>query len=141
MATETIKKGIEATLASMRDLAYEAHTEWEKQGMAQDDLLSLSNKANELITDFSQTLARFNMNFSGTLKIRMLPGRGEKKIQAIKAVRELTGMGLKEAKDMVDKTAGGGWVDLEFATGYDSPDDSKVKNFAADMTNAGFEAK
>jgi large subunit ribosomal protein L7/L12 len=29
-------------------------------------------------------------------------GAGDKKIQVIKVVRELTGLGLKEAKDLVD---------------------------------------
>jgi large subunit ribosomal protein L7/L12 len=32
----------------------------------------------------------------------MLKAAGEKKIQVIKVVRELTGLGLKEAKDLVD---------------------------------------
>lgn len=32
----------------------------------------------------------------------ILTGAGEKKIQVIKAVRELTGLGLKEAKDLVE---------------------------------------
>lgn len=32
----------------------------------------------------------------------ILTGAGEKKIQAIKAVRELTSLGLKEAKELVD---------------------------------------
>jgi len=32
----------------------------------------------------------------------ILSGVGEKKIQVIKVVRELTGLGLKEAKDLVD---------------------------------------
>lgn len=32
----------------------------------------------------------------------MLTGAGDKKIQVIKVVRELTGLGLKEAKDLVD---------------------------------------
>jgi len=32
----------------------------------------------------------------------ILVGAGEKKIQVIKAVRELTSLGLKEAKDLVD---------------------------------------
>ena len=32
----------------------------------------------------------------------MLTGSGEKKIQVIKVVRELTGLGLKEAKDLVE---------------------------------------
>lgn len=32
----------------------------------------------------------------------VLTGMGDKKIQVIKAVRELTGLGLKEAKDLVE---------------------------------------
>jgi large subunit ribosomal protein L7/L12 len=32
----------------------------------------------------------------------MLTGSGDKKIQVIRVVRELTGLGLKEAKDLVD---------------------------------------
>jgi large subunit ribosomal protein L7/L12 len=32
----------------------------------------------------------------------MLMAAGDKKIQVIKVVRELTGLGLKEAKDLVD---------------------------------------
>ncbi len=32
----------------------------------------------------------------------ILSGTGDKKIQVIKVVRELTGLGLKEAKDLVD---------------------------------------
>ncbi len=32
----------------------------------------------------------------------ILKGTGEKKVNVIKVVRELTGLGLKEAKDMVD---------------------------------------
>jgi large subunit ribosomal protein L7/L12 len=34
--------------------------------------------------------------------IVVLAGAGDKKIQVIKVVRELTGLGLKEAKDLVD---------------------------------------
>jgi large subunit ribosomal protein L7/L12 len=34
----------------------------------------------------------------------ILSAAGEKKIQVIKVVRELTGLGLKEAKDLVDAT-------------------------------------
>jgi len=32
----------------------------------------------------------------------ILTAAGDKKIQAIKAVREITGLGLKDAKDLVD---------------------------------------
>lgn len=35
----------------------------------------------------------------------LLATTGEKKIETIKAVRELTGLGLKEAKDFVEKTS------------------------------------
>ncbi len=34
----------------------------------------------------------------------ILKGSGDKKIQVIKVIREITGLGLKEAKDLVDKT-------------------------------------
>jgi large subunit ribosomal protein L7/L12 len=34
----------------------------------------------------------------------ILTGAGDKKIQVIKVVREITGLGLKEAKDLVDGT-------------------------------------
>ena len=34
----------------------------------------------------------------------VLAGAGDKKINVIKAVREITGLGLKEAKDLVDAT-------------------------------------
>ncbi len=34
----------------------------------------------------------------------ILTGVGDKKIQVLKVVRELTGLGLKEAKDLVDTT-------------------------------------
>ena len=36
----------------------------------------------------------------------MLNGAGDKKIQVIKVVREITGLGLKEAKDLVDGAPG-----------------------------------
>ena len=50
----------------------------------------------------------------------ILSAAGEKKIQVIKVVRELTGLGLKEAKDLVD--------------GAPKPVKEKIaKNDAADM--------
>ena len=36
----------------------------------------------------------------------VLEGAGDKKIQVIKVVREITGLGLKEAKDLVDGAPG-----------------------------------
>ena len=38
----------------------------------------------------------------------MLAAAGDKKINVIKAVREITGLGLKEAKDLVEARAEGG---------------------------------
>ena len=38
---------------------------------------------------------------SSTVSV-VLTGTGDKKIQVLKAVREITGLGLKEAKDVVD---------------------------------------
>ena len=38
----------------------------------------------------------------GRVHRRARPAAGDKKIQVIKVVRELTGLGLKEAKDLVD---------------------------------------
>ncbi len=40
---------------------------------------------------------------SSTVSV-ILTGCGDKKIQVLKAVREITGLGLKEAKDIVDNT-------------------------------------
>ncbi len=46
----------------------------------------------------------------------MLSGLGEQKIQVIKAVRALLGLGLKEAKDFVDKAAAAPQVMKEAAS-------------------------
>lgn len=52
----------------------------------------------------------------------VLKSGGEKKIQVIKAVRELTGLGLKEAKDLVD--AGGNILE---AVSTDKANEAKAK--------------
>lgn len=142
MSTPAIKANIESTLTSLRDLAYEAHSEWERAGMENSDLLRLSVKTNEVMNELSQVIALAEMSFSGKpTKIRELPNGGWKKIQAIKAVREITGEGLKEAKDMVDLTANGAWSDLTFKPGFRDPDEFATKKFIADMNNAGYEVK
>ena len=56
----------------------------------------------------------------------MLTAIGDKKIQVIKVVRELTGLGLKEAKDLVD--------------GAPKPVLEKVTKEAAEKAKAGLEA-
>jgi len=53
----------------------------------------------------------------------MLKGFGAKKIQVIKAVRELTGAGLKEAKDMVE----GAPVAIKEGVSKDDADAAKGK--------------
>lgn len=56
----------------------------------------------------------------------ILTGAGDKKIQVIKVVRELTSLGLKEAKDLVD--------------GAPKPLLEKVNKEAADKAKASLEA-
>ena len=47
-------------------------------------------------------IAQHRLRFAGLV----FPGAGEKKIQVIKVVREVTSLGLKEAKDLVDDLPG-----------------------------------
>lgn len=49
-----------------------------------------------------------NLNFNGSLKVFKLVSFGDKKIMVIKAVREFTELGLREAKDLVDTACEGG---------------------------------
>ncbi len=49
------------------------------------------------VLDLADLIEAFKTEFTVTLK-----SGGEKKIQVIKVVRELTSLGLKEAKDLVD---------------------------------------
>lgn len=53
----------------------------------------------------------------------VLTAAGEKKVNVIKAVREITGLGLKEAKDMVD----GAPSTVKEAAGKDEAEDMKKK--------------
>ncbi len=53
----------------------------------------------------------------------VLTGAGEKKVNVIKAVRELTGLGLKEAKEMVD----GAPSVVKEAAGKDDAEEAKKK--------------
>lgn len=53
----------------------------------------------------------------------ILTGPGEKKINVIKAVREITGLGLKEAKDLVD----GAPNPVKEKVGKDEADEVKAK--------------
>ena len=53
----------------------------------------------------------------------VLTGAGEKKVNVIKAVRELTGLGLKEAKEMVD----GAPSTIKEAAAKDEAEEAKKK--------------
>jgi len=53
----------------------------------------------------------------------VLTGVGEKKVNVIKAVRELTGLGLKEAKEMVDSAPSV----VKEAAGKDDAEEAKKK--------------
>ena len=59
----------------------------------------------------------------------VLTGAGEKKVNVIKAVRELTGLGLKEAKEMVDSAPS----TIKEAASKDDAEEAKKK-----LEEAGF---
>jgi len=63
----------------------------------------------------------------------VLSAVGDKKIEVIKVVRDATGKGLKEAKDLVDAAASGAQVVKEGAT-KDEADELKKKLEAAGAT-------
>lgn len=63
----------------------------------------------------------------------VLAAVGEKKIEVIKAVRDITGKGLKEAKDLVDAAATGAQVVKEGAS-KDEAEELKKKLQAAGAT-------
>jgi hypothetical protein len=50
----------------------------------------------------------------GSATIRSIPVANRQKINAIKAVRAATGLGLKEAKETVEEADAHGWVHLTF---------------------------
>ena len=62
----------------------------------------------------------------------ILQGAGDKKIQVIKVVRAITGLGLKEAKDLVDGAPG------PVKEGIDREEADKLK---ADLEEAGGEVE
>jgi len=137
-----VKDHITSTINNLRDLAYEANCEWENSGWTDGTYLNISNKASEMLVEFS-TLLQNEPITAGSTPTRIFQDAADgtaKKIQAIKAVREFTGLGLKEAKDMVD-LAGNGWSDLSFASGYDHPDETKMKKLVDDLTNAGYKVQ
>jgi large subunit ribosomal protein L7/L12 len=65
--------------------------------LSQDDLLAQFEEMT--LIELSEFVKAFEAKFDVILE-----GAGDKKIQVIKVVRELTSLGLKEAKDLVDGT-------------------------------------
>ena len=64
----------------------------------------------------------------------VLAGVGDKKIEVIKVVRDATGKGLKEAKDLVDAAASGPQVVKENAAKEEADDlKKKLDDLAADI--------
>jgi len=62
----------------------------------------------------------------------VLKGAGQQKVQLIKKVKEITGKGLKECKDLVDKLP---------AVVKDGLDDEEAKRIAAQLTELGAEVE
>jgi ribosomal protein L7/L12 len=70
----------------------------------------------------------------GTATIRSVPVANKQKINAIKAVRAATGLGLREAKDTVEVADDKGWVHLQF----DLTTHSRLQ-LARDLVGTGYE--
>jgi len=141
MSTPELKAHIESTVCCLRDLAYEANSEWQKQGMSDPVLHKLATTASLLLNDLAGVVTHSELTYGEKpSKIREVPSGSRMKIQAIKSVRTITGEGLKEAKDIVDKSSGA-WSDLSYKTGFDSPDEQSIKEFTNMMSNAGYEVK
>jgi len=134
----TIKTNVEVTLSALRDLAYEANCEWEKSGARDGHMLAVALAASDGLAKLSSALAGSNILILAPTKIN---GQNcVKKIQAIKAVREYTGLGLKDAKDIVDESCNNGWVDLKHVFGCE-PTEVSGNKFASDAKAAGIEVK
>jgi hypothetical protein len=74
-------------------------------------------------------------DYMSSFRLRLSPGTQQyQMIQAIKAVRAVTGYGLKEAKDVVDATRAGQIVEIK---GRWSNDDRR--KFATELAGTGFE--
>src|SRR6266571_4531486 len=57
---------------------------------------------NMTVLELSELKKKYEEKFGVTAAAPVMVAAGDKKIQVIKVVRELTGLGLKEAKDLVD---------------------------------------
>jgi len=96
-----------------------AHSEEKKMALSQEDIINAISEMSvknvvELISAMEE---KFGVSAAAAVAVAagpaavaeeqtefnvILASAGEKKVNVIKAVRELTGLGLKEAKDLVD---------------------------------------
>jgi ribosomal protein L7/L12 len=70
--------------------------------------------------------------YQDTITVRAGPSMSDR-VLAIKTIRYCTGMGLKEAKDLVDKLQSNLWNSLELKI-----DPNKREVFRKELVNAGF---
>lgn len=75
-------------------------------------------------------------NFNGYVKVKISGSPdATRKIEAIKAVRAVSGMGLKEAKDFVESVSQHGWADLKLPANQTF----STHDFRQEMARAGYE--
>jgi large subunit ribosomal protein L7/L12 len=90
--TDIIDKLSAATVLEIADLVKELEDKW---GVSAAAPVAVAAVGGAVAGDAGAEAAKDEFDV-------VLTGAGEKKIQVIKAVREITGLGLKEAKDLVE---------------------------------------
>ena len=88
--SDIIEKLSAATVMEIADLVKELEEKWGVSAAAPVAVAAAGAAGGEAVVEEKDS---FDI---------VLTGIGDKKIQVIKAVRELTGLGLKEAKDLVE---------------------------------------
>jgi len=88
--SDIIEKLSAATVMEIADLVKELEEKWGVSAAAPVAVAAAGAAGGEAVAEEKDS---FDI---------VLTGIGDKKIQVIKAVRELTGLGLKEAKDLVE---------------------------------------
>lgn len=139
-----LNQQITATIDCLRDLQYASSTAWEKSEFRNADLLALSEKAGEVLNTLSQTV--HGKDYARTTadhptEIRQMRKDGIKKIQGIKHLRTITGMGLKEAKDNIDLVTEDAWTLIFYPRDQRPLDADEVDEFIRNMNDAGYEVR
>ena len=100
---DNITTHAETTVTALRDLIYHVHSDWVTGGMKNDRHHSFHMDLIKIEADLASSITGSGLNFGGGIFVKPFAEFGtRKKIQAIKSVRELTGLGLKESKEYVD---------------------------------------